>query len=48
MANPPFAGDVKDSKIITKYELGKKWQNKKVKENGQVKVMQLHKSLFQK
>jgi type I restriction enzyme M protein len=24
MANPPFAGDIKDSKIITKYELGKK------------------------
>jgi type I restriction enzyme M protein len=24
MANPPFAGDVKDSRVITKYELGKK------------------------
>jgi len=32
MANPPFAGDIKESRIIHKYELGKKingkWQNK--------------------
>lgn len=32
MANPPFAGDIKENQIITKYELGKnskgKWQNK--------------------
>lgn len=32
MANPPFAGDIKDGKIITRYELGKnakgKWQSK--------------------
>jgi len=32
MANPPFAGDIKESRIIAKYELGKKpngkWQNK--------------------
>ncbi|MDI9356976.1 MAG: N-6 DNA methylase [Chitinophagaceae bacterium] len=28
MANPPFAGDIKDSKIITKYELGKKLDSK--------------------
>lgn len=32
MANPPFAGDIKESRIITKYELGKnakgKFQNK--------------------
>lgn len=32
MANPPFAGDIKESRIITKYELGKnekgKYQNK--------------------
>lgn len=32
MANPPFAGDIKDGKVITKYELGKndkgKWRSK--------------------
>lgn len=32
MANPPFAGDIKESRIIAKYDLGKntngKWQNK--------------------
>ena len=32
MANPPFAGDIKESRIISKYELGKndkgKYQNK--------------------
>lgn len=48
MANPPFAGDIKDSKIITKYELGKKWQNKKVKEGGVEKVIQQHKGFVDK
>ena len=32
MANPPFAGDIKESRILSKYELGKKpngkWQSK--------------------
>lgn len=32
MANPPFAGDIKESRIIARYDLGKKpsgkWQNK--------------------
>lgn len=32
MANPPFAGDIKENTIISRYELGKnsagKWQNK--------------------
>lgn len=32
MANPPFAGDIKETRIIAKYDLGKKangqWQNK--------------------
>ncbi len=32
LANPPFAGDIKESRILAKYELGKnssgKWQNK--------------------
>jgi len=48
MANPPFAGDIKDSKIITKYELGKKFQNKKVKENGVDKVITQHKGFADK
>ncbi len=48
MANPPFAGDIKDSKIITKYELGKKFQNKKVKENGQEKTVTQHKGFADK
>lgn len=33
MANPPFAGDIKESRIITKYELGK---NAKGKYQGKV------------
>ena len=28
MANPPFAGDIKESKILSKYELGKKMTEK--------------------
>ena len=28
MANPPFAGDIKESRIITKYELGKNFRGK--------------------
>jgi type I restriction enzyme M protein len=48
MANPPFAGDIKDSKIITKYELGKKFQNKKVKENGVEKIITQHKGFADK
>jgi type I restriction enzyme M protein len=48
MANPPFAGDIKDSKIITKYELGKKFQNKKVKENGVEKTIAQHKGFADK
>lgn len=28
MANPPFAGDIKESRIISKYELGKKADGK--------------------
>lgn len=42
MANPPFAGDIKENTIISHYELGKnsagKWQNKlsimRSKDNG--------------
>jgi len=48
MANPPFAGDIKDSKIITKYELGKKYQTKIVKEGNQKKKLSIHKGWQEK
>ena len=28
MANPPFAGDIKDQRVIAKYELGRKYETK--------------------
>jgi type I restriction enzyme M protein len=34
MANPPFAGDIKDRRVITKYELGKKMQTRVVEQGG--------------
>lgn len=48
MANPPFAGDVKDSKIITKYELGKKYQTKTVVEANEKKKLSVHKGWAEK
>ncbi|MFQ3576686.1 MAG: N-6 DNA methylase [Cytophagales bacterium] len=48
MANPPFAGDIKDSKIITKYELGKKYQTKTVKEANETKKISVHKGWAEK
>lgn len=48
MANPPFAGDIKDSKIITKYELGKKYQTKKVIEANKEKILLVHKGWHEK
>jgi type I restriction enzyme M protein len=48
MANPPFAGDVKDSKIITKYELGKKYQTKTVKVANETKKLSIHKGWAEK
>jgi type I restriction enzyme M protein len=48
MANPPFAGDIKDSKIITKYELGKKYQTKTVKESNEIKKLSIHKGWVEK
>lgn len=44
MANPPFAGDIKDSKIITKYELGKKYQYRLVND----KKLSVHKGWHEK
>lgn len=34
MANPPFAGDIKESRIISKYELGKKAKGKRQTQVG--------------
>lgn len=48
MANPPFAGDIKDSKIITKYELGKKYATKTIKEGSVVKKLSVHKGWAEK
>jgi type I restriction enzyme M protein len=48
MANPPFAGDIKDSKIITKYELGKKYQTKTVKEANETKKLSVQKGWAEK
>lgn len=43
MANPPFAGDIKDSKIITKYELGKRYQTRVVKQANTAQKLSTHK-----
>jgi type I restriction enzyme M protein len=48
MANPPFAGDIKDSKIITKYELGKKYQTKTVTVANQKQKISVHKGWAEK
>lgn len=48
MANPPFAGDIKESRIIHKYELGKKYQTKVVIEANEKKVLSIEKGWSQK
>ena len=48
MANPPFAGDIKDSKVITKYELGKKYLTKIVIEANESKKLSIHKGWVEK
>ena len=48
MANPPFAGDIKDTKIITKYELGKKYQTKMVKIANENQKLSIHKGWAEK
>jgi type I restriction enzyme M protein len=41
MTNPPFAGDIKDSRILRQYELAKKWVRVKIDpENESEKVKQ--------
>ncbi|MFH0866308.1 MAG: N-6 DNA methylase [Bacteroidota bacterium] len=48
MANPPFAGDIKESRIISKYELGKKYETKVVKEANEEKILSIDKGWQQK
>ena len=48
MANPPFAGDIKESRVLHKYELSKKYVTKVVKEANQKKVLSIHKGHHQK
>lgn len=43
MANPPFAGDIKDGRVITKYELGKR-----VSEDEETKKLTKQKGWFEK
>ena len=48
MANPPFAGDIKESRILHKYELSKKYVTKAVKDANTKKVLSIHKGHHQK
>lgn len=48
MANPPFAGDIKESRILHKYELSKKYETKAVIEANEKKILSLHKGNHQK
>lgn len=48
MANPPFAGDIKDSKVITKYELGKKRETRQVKDANRLKTLSKDKGWHEK
>ncbi len=48
MANPPFAGDIKESRILHKYELSKKYVTKAVIEANVKKIKSIHKGNHQK
>jgi len=48
MANPPFAGDIKESRILHKYELSKKYVTQSVIEANVKKVLSIHKGTHQK
>jgi type I restriction enzyme M protein len=48
MANPPFAGDIKESRILHKYELSKKYETKEVVEANRKKILSIHKGTHQK
>jgi type I restriction enzyme M protein len=48
MANPPFAGDIKDSRIITKYDLGKKRQRQLAQQGGTTQKLSKNKGWHEK
>jgi type I restriction enzyme M protein len=48
MANPPFAGDIKESRILHKYELSKKYVTKEVVEANRKKILSINKGHHQK
>ena len=48
MANPPFAGDIKESRILHKYELSKKYVTKEVVKANNKKILSIHKGHHQK
>ena len=48
MANPPFAGDIKESRILAKYELSKKYVTQDVIEANVRKVKSIEKGQHQK
>lgn len=48
MANPPFAGDIKESRILHKYELSKKYVTQTVKKANVDKKLSIHKGHHQK
>lgn len=48
MANPPFAGDIKESRILHKYELCKKYETKEVMEANAKKMLSIYKGTQQK
>jgi type I restriction enzyme M protein len=48
MANPPFAGDIKESRILHKYELSKKYETKEVIVANIKKILSIYKGNSQK
>jgi type I restriction enzyme M protein len=48
MANPPFAGDIKESRILAKYELSKKYVTQDVIEANVRKIKSIEKGQHQK
>jgi len=48
MANPPFAGDIKDKRVIQKYELGKKYETKTVQKGNEEHKLSVEKGWVEK
>ena len=48
MANPPFAGDIKESRILHKYELCNKYETKEVVQANAKKMLSIYKGTQQK